>query len=476
MSELYKSKLLIMLKECVVIKEGKLYLDCELTQPITKCEYDETEITPTLNWKKYTKFLPNPKCFSESEICTNLTKLNEFRFRYACYLLYALAEINGQIIEKNMKIYDIFNTDFTKDALKYYINDIGNVDGSTTLQSDIDVTVSSSNGFCMQYGKIHADFFNEIGINNATLNNLDEWFDMNIYFVNFHHTTINTCNKTTLAWSMLRLIQYTTYTKYDFSNVQKCILNQSNNIELNIKSSIQSSLASFKMHIDIDWNNNFISILKKFYQNTDIYMNIVEAMLRDEYKPTDISDIQNAYDLSLATYTSKDQYYTCGSYKHIVCKGCGSPMQKFEYIQSAFENLGFLCEYLHSKSNTEYCHDEETIHLKCSKYLERIFGALGGFFDKNTVQPYSPEMHQNYIIFSGMNRCRQKGIESPRRLKDVYLKTLFGESFNLNSDHTTKFTYLQTEFINNLLNAFPECYDFCTTLGGSRRILKRRLL
>ena len=446
----YKITLKNMLEDCVDIKNYHLYLKCQNN--------------PQLDWKTNTKSL--------SKNCDNLKLLNIFRFRYACYLLFALAALNG--INENDKystpisllVSDPSYINIGK--LRYNINYIGNIDGSTTLQSDIDVTISSTSGFSMIYVKLHKDFFAFYDI-DANLNDLDKWFDMNVYFVNFDDSLQNVCNETTLAWSKLRLIQYYYKNEYIINN-KSCI--NDDFISL-IKSSITTSINSLKLYTYNQYLSNyqldFNKYLSQFYQNTELYEQIVNVLLSKEYD----SDIQKLYDLSLATFTSKDQFYTFGSYKHIVNKQ--KDLNPYEFIQSAFENLGFLCEYLESKDEKDYCHDEDVINLKCAKYLERIITALGLFYNikDDLYIHYNDTIHTYIDIIIATNKHRQSGQPSPKKLNLRYMELLFGNDKLICQ---SKLTYLKTNFINKLLEAFPICTNICEYEGGSGRYRKRRIL
>ena len=434
---------------CLILNDCKL----PLPNPLCMTENESQEQETFLDWREITKYNTN------TEVCKCIEILNQTRFKYACFLLCTLDNkmeyFNEYVLNENNMI---------KDKINFTIDNVGSIDSSTTYQSDIDITLDIN--YYKRFEDLNNIFFRNAFELNASVNKLDKWFDMNVYIVNFSKENLYVCDEITMSWSMMRLSKHCI--KYDLNtylNINIILLNLENSIKNSI--SLLSQYDTYSLQKYLTWdsfsqNNYFDNDI--FYENHTLYpiiANIITSHIDD------ISNDQKVYYMALATYTSKDQYYTLGAFKHILHHDYTNTV--CNYFQSAYENLGFMCEYIGSpEKDIMYCHDSVSIHLKCAKYLYRVYDALVKISEIlrlepakfETMYPFSQkQLHEKKQIFESMNQARQaqhnpSNPDSPKRKQ---YKT-FEEIINiLDNDQILTFElsnknlyHLRSEFVINI--------------------------
>lgn len=243
-----------------------------------------------------------------------LKYVNEFRFEYIL-----------AVLQHHCKVGNATTISWTDKKL-VFSSQLASISGSTTLTSDIDVT-------------LFKDVLSDIYTSHNTLfkqSSIELMFDVNFYLCNFeypkHVLPSNLANHFPL--------------RYKFHNQEYAlVLNKPD------ECSLMFSLRRLCLAIGIAFDEGTFNTINK----------------------TSSMHVRN--NISMATLLTRDQYHTCSTYKHVVIQMMRKvpiKLLKGEYLESIYENLGFFAyNVLHSPCYTELF----AVLVKSLKYLHRAYDA-----------------------------------------------------------------------------------------------------
>lgn len=229
--------------------------------------------------------------------------INNFRYSYIQTLLESThVQIDQSKIQKHV----------TNQTL-VYSTPLAFIGGSTTIKSDIDVTLFMD--IIREVFYLHSGMFQR--------SSLCRLFDVNFYVKNFESPTCIP-NAFTYNWNNVQLYLITNET----DEITRCFS------------------------------------LKRLYDYFNIAYEIKASTLKT-----------NLHRVCFATLTTIDQYHTCSAYKHIVLnmiKNVNLSLTKEEYLESLYENLGFFAD----KITNVPCYTQLFVNfVKCLKYVYRVYNA-----------------------------------------------------------------------------------------------------
>lgn len=349
-----------------------------------------------------------------------LMAMNRFRIEYVCELVYRVVHPNDHA----------FNATFdfaTKEPNRlYFVTALTKVEGSTSLRSDIDVTVWGERRLLSSvYARIAAVHALFVGRRMDEHTSLIAMFDANVYVGNFElgrgdlrnmgpgrmideidlgpprgvaSLIHNVPDATSNAYACLRLV----HTDFMQQAVRDAALLAIGNLptKLDDQVSLFSRRTVRKLPDGRRWRN-------------------VVRETATEYRDA----------VSRIAAASIDRFFTCSAYKHVVIEmslaslhchdslasnnrhvTCRPPLLTVhEYLESAYENLGFLAEYTTDHNKSDVCTSREMIEWKCVKFIYRIMDAL----ERRAILRHITHTDVSNICFAAHN------LETMRRAGDT---------------------------------------------------------
>jgi len=308
-----------------------------------------------------------------------LHRYNPCRYQFACFLLEDIAISLGQVGNGHVTLINPNKIVF--------INSIGEFSGSMNINSDIDITIYMDSVHPVTPYMLFENLLMLI----LSQKMQDNGFGMNIYSASFlykHNGKLKLINNIapsphSLAWSLRRAFEMTNLNthfniKLPFKEPPKRIRKHTKCDIQGIKSNMANvQMMSLGMHLDAV-DERCIRLKFNFA--------LVNALKTKKMSLAKLHDF-----ISDHCYTyAEDQYLTLSAFKDIVLRQCSTKISSnaldfnhFEQLESAFENLGFLLQYIAELKGTEFTIENvldnnfdssnlESGPRKCFKYMKRV--------------------------------------------------------------------------------------------------------
>jgi hypothetical protein len=348
------------------------------------------------------------------EEAQRLLAWNAFRFKYVAYMLLEIYSQRCQVSSQDLQ-------DFARLSMvdgrhvKYQLSS-GSFAGSTTMDSDVDVTVSWGN-IIGKMKKVDAySFFLTLHEHHfENWGSLQDMFDINVYGVGFNilvHDTLDVtpvCTITTsvienqvvdnkhsltYAWCKLRAHKYVPALLHSGSSAAdhpairhgRTMTGAGKHEEayMKMRSNELGRLQDMLQELDRAWsklpvtaNHDMLSDVDNKYnmktaERVEQYQNIRQTYINELHanQALNVDDRLHSI-LSRACLLADDQYYTCSTYKFVVA---GLPCNVYELYQSMWENFGFYARYVNYAMNPGK--NGRVMLTKQCKYVARINKAL----------------------------------------------------------------------------------------------------
>jgi hypothetical protein len=288
------------------------------------------------------------------------------------------------MIKRRQELVELVNKEYCKQC------DF-NISGSTSLTSDVDVTVLNKPGsnhlFAFEEIKIMSQVLKCL-LGDESLNTLDVNFYGHSFFFNENMGGVCTKNTTQRneyylkldekiesmyrfgeAFALLKIKKYYEHLDKAIKNRWKLNFRECKSILTNFIQNFSHSEDQTDLYL---YTNNDSDISKKnsSYLNQLKYIDTLKKNIYNEDK--DLFRYRLISEISHATVYSDESYFSYGAFMHVVygeqMKRDLSDLPKVTFLQSMLENFGDLLKV--------YIESPEDVFSKGSKYMVRIFSSM----------------------------------------------------------------------------------------------------